>query len=169
MASGDAHALHNLTLRYTRMLTALVMRICSEEADAEEVVADVLWQAWSDAKSYEPERGSVAGWLVTMARSRAIDRLRVKRARQTAPLGEPPAPSVIDPATEVDALQQAQIARAAVATLDNDERAALELAYFSDLSHSQIAQRLGIPLGTVKTRIRRAMIKLRGALSRQRD
>ncbi len=168
MAAGDAHALHALTLRYTRMLTALVMRFCAEGADAEEIVADVLWQAWSEAKSYDPQRGSVAAWLVTLARSRAIDRLRAKKARQAAPGAEPPAPPDIDPAAVVDAAQQAQIVRTAVAGLDTNERAALELAYFSDLSQSQIAQRLGIPLGTVKTRIRTAMIKLRQALSGQR-
>lgn len=168
MAAGDAHALHALTLRYTRMLTALALRFCGEQADAEEIVADVLWQAWSEAKSYDPERGSVAAWLVTLARSRAIDRLRAKKSRQAPPGHQTPAPPVIDPAAEVDAAQQAQIVRAAVAALDTDERTALELAYFSDLSQSQIAQRLGIPLGTVKTRIRGAMIKLRQALLGQR-
>ncbi len=168
MAASDAHALHALTLRYTRMLTALVMRFCAEQADAEEAVADVLWQAWSEAKSYDPERGSVAAWLVTMARSRAIDRLRARKARQAAPGDEPPAPPALDPAAAVDAAQQAQIVRTAVAALDTNERTALELAYFSDLSQSQIAQRLGIPLGTVKTRIRTAMLKLRQALSGQR-
>jgi RNA polymerase sigma-70 factor, ECF subfamily len=169
MAAGDAHALHALTLRYTRMLTALALRFCGEEADAEEIVADVLWQAWSEAKSYDPDRGSVTAWLVTMARSRAIDRLRAKRARQAPPSRQTPSPPAVDPAAEVDAAQQAQIVRTAVAALATEERTALELAYFSDLSQSQIAQRLGIPLGTVKTRIRGAMIKLRHALSGQRN
>jgi RNA polymerase sigma-70 factor (ECF subfamily) len=110
----------------------------------------------------------VTAWLVTLARSRAIDRLRAKKARQSRPGQETSDPPVNDPAAALDAAQQAQIVRAAVAALDAGERAALELAYFSDLSQSQIAQRLDIPLGTVKTRIRGAMIKLRQALSRQR-
>ncbi len=170
MAAGDAQALHALTLRYARMLTALVLRFCAQEADAEETVADVLWQAWSEAKSYDPARGSVAAWLVTLARSRAIDRLRARQARQPPAGAAPPAAaaSAGDPAAALDAAQQAQIVRTALAALDAGERAALELAYFSDLSQSQIAQRLGIPLGTVKTRIRTAMIKLRQALSGQR-
>ena len=169
MAAGDAHALHGLSSRYTPMLTAIALRFSNEEADAEEIVADVLWQAWSDAKSYDPERGSVTAWLVTLARSRAIDRLRAKRARQMRSSGqETPGQPATDPAAALDAAQQAQIVRSAVATLDQGERAALELAYFSDLSQSQIAQRLDIPLGTVKTRIRGALIKLRQALSGQR-
>lgn len=168
MAAGDAHALHALSLRYTRMLTALVMRFCAEAADAEEIVADVLWQAWSDAKSYASERGSVGAWLVTIARSRAIDRLRAQKARQMPSGPQDPVAPGIDPAAELDAAQRAQIVRAAVAALDTEERTALELAYFSDLSQSQIAQRLKIPLGTVKTRIRSAMIRLRNALSEQR-
>jgi RNA polymerase sigma-70 factor, ECF subfamily len=167
MAAGDPHALRSMSLRYGRMLTALAMRFLSDEADAEEVVADVLWQAWSDARSYEPSRGSVGAWLVTMARSRAIDRLRAKRARQAQPGQQPPAQSVADPEVVLDEAQRAQLIRTAVSKLEAAERNALELAYFSDLSQSQIAERLGLPLGTVKTRIRSAMTKLREALSGQ--
>ncbi len=169
MAAGDAHALRSLTLRYSGMLIALAMRFGGDQSDAEEVVADVLWQAWSDAKSYDAGRGSVAAWLVMLARSRAIDRLRAKKARQARAAANPPGEAAPDPASIVDAAQRARIVRAAVASLDRDERTALELAYFSDLSQSQVAQRLGLPLGTVKTRIRGAMIKLRQALSGQRD
>jgi len=165
MAAGDPHALQSLSLRYGRMLTALAWRFLGDEADAEEVVADVLWQAWSESKSYDPARGSVTAWLVILARSRAIDRLRAKKARQPPSAPEPPGEVPPDPAEEVDEAQRAQIVRTAVASLDSGERTALELAYFSDLSQSQIAERLGIPLGTVKTRIRGAMIKLREALS----
>ncbi|HEY2106504.1 MAG TPA: sigma-70 family RNA polymerase sigma factor [Candidatus Binataceae bacterium] len=168
MAAGDAHALQRLSSRYSRMLTAMALRFSTEEADAEEIVADVLWQAWSDAKSYDPERGSVTAWLVTLARSRAIDRLRAKKTRQARPGPDATHQPVIDPAAALDAAQQAQLVRSAVAALEAGERTALELAYFSDLSQSQIAQRLDIPLGTVKTRIRGAMIKLRQALSGQR-
>lgn len=167
IAVGDAHALQALSLRYSRMLTALAWRFLGDEADAEEVVADVLWHAWSDAKSFDPARGSVAAWLVTMARSRAIDRLRAKKARQNSPQIEASIPNPSDPAMDVDEAQRAQIVRAAVASLDAEERAALELAYFSDLSQSQIAERLQIPLGTVKTRIRNAMIKLRQVLGQR--
>ncbi|HZY58928.1 MAG TPA: sigma-70 family RNA polymerase sigma factor [Candidatus Binataceae bacterium] len=165
MAAGDAHALQALSARYGRMLTALASRFLSDEADAEEVVADVLWQAWSESKSYDPARGSVGAWLVMLARSRAIDRLRAKKARARLSGEEPSEHHSPDPAVEVDVAERAQSVRTAVAGLEMAERTALELAYFSDLSQSQIAERLGIPLGTVKTRIRGAMIKLREALS----
>jgi RNA polymerase sigma-70 factor (ECF subfamily) len=105
--------------------------------------------------------------LVTLARSRAIDRLRAKKARQPPSAPEPAGKDPPDPAAEIDEAQRAQMVRTAVARLDAGERTALELAYFSDLSQSQIAERLGIPLGTVKTRIRGAMMKLREALSGQ--
>jgi RNA polymerase sigma-70 factor, ECF subfamily len=167
MAAGDPHALRTLSSRYGRMLTALSMRFLTDEADAEEVVADVLWQAWSDAKSYEPARGSVGAWLVTMARSRAIDRLRARRARQGEAGRQPPPQPIADPPALLDSARRAQMVRNAVSKLQAAERTALELAYFSDLSQSQIAERLGLPLGTVKTRIRSAMTKLREALSGQ--
>src|SRR6267378_760487 len=141
MAAGDSEALRSLNARYGRMLAALARRFLSNESDAEEVVADVLWQAWREAKTFDAARGSVSVWLVTLARSRAIDRLRSNRARKP-PSGEQPASE-------------------AVAGLDSNERAALQLAYFSDLSQSEVAEKLGIPLGTVKTRMRSAMIKLR--------
>jgi RNA polymerase sigma-70 factor, ECF subfamily len=168
MAAGDARALQDLNSRYARMLTAMALRFLNNEADAEEIVADVLWQAWSDAKSYDAARGSVTAWLVTLARSRSIDRMRAKRARVPRPGEENPGPPENDPAAALDIAQRAQIVRVAIATLDAGERSALELAYFSDLSQSQIAQRLNLPLGTVKTRIRSAMTKLRAALSERR-
>lgn len=165
MASGDVEALRKLNARYAMALTAMARRFLHDESDAEEVAADVLWQAWRDAKSFDPARGSVASWLVTLARSRAIDRLRARRARTPLPQEQPePEPSP-DPAIELDHAQRGALVRGALAGLEANERAALELAYFSDLSQSEIAQRLEIPLGTVKTRIRSAMIKLREALA----
>ena len=102
-----------------------------------------------------------------MARSRAIDRLRAKKARKSDPQAEAPVQYAPDPAMDVDEAQRAKIVRAAIAGLDAGERTALEMAYFSDLSQTQIAERLEIPLGTVKTRIRSAMIKLREVLEQR--
>lgn len=103
--------------------------------------------------------------LVMLARSRAIDRLRANRARKP-PSGEQPASEPVpDPAVELHQAERARIVRNALAGLDSNERAALQLAYFSDLSQSEVAEKLGIPLGTVKTRMRSAMMKLREALS----
>ncbi|MGH7934568.1 MAG: sigma-70 family RNA polymerase sigma factor [Candidatus Binataceae bacterium] len=169
MARGDAEALRTLNARYGQMLAALAKRFVNNESDAEEIVADVLWQAWRSAGSFDPSRGSVSVWLITLARSRAIDRLRAIRARERPPGAEPDADPVSDPAVELDQAERARIVRGALATLDPNERIALELAYFSDLSQSEVAAKLGIPLGTAKTRIRGAMVKLRQALSRRHE
>ena len=169
MAAGNSEALRSLNARYGRMLAALSRRFLSNESDAEEVVADVLWQAWREAKTFDASRGSVSVWLVTLARSRAIDRLRANRARKP-PLAEQSASEQVpDPAMEIDQAQRAHIVRAALSELDSNECAALQLAYFSDLSQSEVAEKLGIPLGTVKTRMRSAMIKLREALAGRQE
>jgi RNA polymerase sigma-70 factor, ECF subfamily len=165
MASGDTEALHILTSRYGGMLAALARRFGASEEDAEEIAADVLWQAWREAGAFERARGSVTAWLVTLGRSRAIDRLRANRVHGRLIRTDPGPGPVSEPAAEFELTERASIVRNALAQLDSSERVALELAYFSDLSQSQIAQKLGIPLGTAKTRIRSAMIKLRKALS----
>jgi RNA polymerase sigma-70 factor (ECF subfamily) len=169
MAAGDSEALRSLHARYGGMLAALARRFLSNDSDAEEVAADVLWQAWRDAKTFDAARGSVSVWLVTLARSRAIDRLRAIRARKPPPVELPASESAPDPAMELHQVERARIVRTALAGLDSNERTALQLAYFSDLSQSEVAEKLGIPLGTVKTRIRGAMIKLREALSERHE
>jgi len=164
IAAGDSAALRELNGRYGRMLAALARRFLSNESDAEEVAADVLWQVWRNAKAFDAARGSVSVWLVTLARSRAIDRLRANRARKPPPAEQPAPDPAADPAMELDQVQRARIVRTALAALDTGERTALQLAYFSGLSQSEVAAQLGIPLGTVKTRMRSAMIKLREKL-----
>jgi RNA polymerase sigma-70 factor (ECF subfamily) len=166
MANGDAHALKALNARYGASLSALAFRFLADQADAEEVVADVLWQAWREAALYDPARGSVAAWLVAMSRSRAIDRFRAIRARRLAPgIGEPNPEATPDPADELDSAERGRIVKHALETLDPKQRELLELAYFSDLSQTEIAARLALPLGTVKTRMRAALLKLRQMLS----
>jgi RNA polymerase sigma-70 factor, ECF subfamily len=165
MARGDADALRTLNARYGRMLAALARRIVGIDSDAEEVAADVLWQAWRSAGAFDPARGSVSVWLVTLGRSRAIDRLRALKAREIRPELNDPASAADDPGAEIDVAKRAVRVRAALSALEANEKTALEMAYYSDLSQSEIAEKLGIPLGTVKTRMRSAMIKLRKALS----
>jgi RNA polymerase sigma-70 factor, ECF subfamily len=169
MAAGDSEGLRGLNARYGGMLIALARRFLRDESDAEEVAADVLWQAWREAGAFDATRGSVSVWLVTRARSRAIDRLRANRARRPPSQEQPPSEPVSDPAATLDQARRARVVRAALAGLASNERTALELAYFSDLSQSEVAEKLGIPLGTVKTRMRSAMIKLREALSAQHE
>jgi len=164
VAEGSIEALRELSSRYGRMLTALAMRFLGSESDAEEVASDVLWQVWREARLFDASRGSVMAWLVMLGRSRSIDRLRAIKARSASAEPQIPVCPAADPASEVDRAERARMVRAALMNIDAQERMALELAYFSDLSHSEIAKKLGIPLGTAKTRIRSAMIKLREAL-----
>jgi RNA polymerase sigma-70 factor, ECF subfamily len=166
MAHGDSDALKVISARYGGMLVALGRRIVGNDADAEEIAADVLWQAWRDAGSFDPGRGSVSVWLVTIGRSRAIDRLRAIKVRELkAEHQDLPIPA-LEPGLAIDLTERAQIVRGALANLEAGEKTALEMAYYSDLSQSEIAEKLNLPLGTVKTRIRSAMIKMRKALSR---
>jgi RNA polymerase sigma-70 factor (ECF subfamily) len=166
VAEGSIEALRELSSRYGRILTALAMRFLGSEPDAEEVASDVLWQVWREARLFDANRGSVMAWLVMLGRSRSIDRLRAIKARSVSTEPQMPSCPVADPVSEVDRAERARIVRAALMNIDTQERTVLELAYFSDLSHSEIAEKLGIPIGSVKTRIRSAMMKLRKALSR---
>lgn len=165
MAAGHAEALRKLGNRYSRTLMAAAQRILRDGSDAEEVATDVLWQAWRQASGFDAARGSVSGWLMTLARSRAIDRLRARNSRRFVLEGIVLDEYASDPMFEVYSGERRKILKAAVASLQDNERTLLELAYFSDLPQSEIAARLELPLGTVKTRMRGALIKLRNALA----
>ena len=171
-ARGDGAGLAALYDRHVRAVYSLALRIVGDEADAEEVVQEVFDQAWRQASRYDPARGTVAAWLMTMARTRAIDRLRARQARpDQASLesdrewSEFPA-ATADPAAALDAERDVTRVREALQRLPLIQRVAIELAYFEGLTQVQIAARLEEPLGTVKTRIRVGLLKLRDALSR---
>ena len=168
MANGDADALRALSARYARMLGALAYRFVKDESDAEEIAADALWQAWREAASCDPARSSVSAWRVMLGRSRAIDRFRAARARRPPENPQPEPAPVADALSELETAERAKIVKQAVGELETRERELLELAYFSDLSQTEIADKVGLPLGTVKTRMRTALIKLRDALRRLR-
>ncbi|HKB09450.1 MAG TPA: sigma-70 family RNA polymerase sigma factor [Vicinamibacterales bacterium] len=169
MARGDGTALAELYDRYTRPVYSLALRILRDTQDAEDVVQDVFSQAWRQASRYSPTRGAVPAWLLMLARSRAIDRLRARRARPEGPSDNVASIHAVDaaPPAEHQLLSAEQIARvrAALDGLPVLQRVAIELAYFEGLSHVEIADRLEQPLGTVKTRIRLAMGKLRETLA----
>ena len=169
MAGDDAGALKALNARYAGMIVALARRIVGNDFDAEEITADVMWQAWRTAGAFDPSRGSVAVWLVTLGRSRAIDRLRANRTRDRRPDASEVEPFAPAAGADIELAERVNIVRSALAGLEPNEKTALEMAYYSDLSQSEIAEKLGIPLGTVKTRIRSAMIKLRKALADARE
>ena len=172
-AGGDERAIATLYDRYGSVLYAVAYRIVGQRADAEEVVIEAFAQAWREAPRFESERGSVAGWLTMIARSRALDtvRARSRRDRLTASaaadrMGVSPAMGEwrADPAGAVDHAERRTKVREALEMLSPPQRQAIELAYFEGLSQSEIAERLQEPLGTVKTRVRLAMQKLRESL-----
>jgi RNA polymerase sigma-70 factor (ECF subfamily) len=155
MAIGDFESFRTLSVHYRDVLAALSNRIIGNETDAEEVVAETLWRAWRAAKDFEP-RGSAARWLLTMARHRSIDHIRMRRSANR-PISYDSGPdSPRSPSADLMLSERACIVRAALGQLEERERTVLQMAYYADFSHREIAERLGIPLGTVKTRIRTA-------------
>jgi RNA polymerase sigma-70 factor (ECF subfamily) len=169
MARGEADALAELYDRHARAVYSLALRILQDPGDAEDIVQDVFSQAWRQAARYDASRGVVAAWLLTLAHSRAIDRLRARRARPENAPNERAAANLVDPGflPDLQVLTGEQIARvrAALEALPVLQRIAIELAYYEGLTHVEIAARLEQPLGTVKTRIRLALMKLRDALA----
>ncbi len=169
MASGDGAALRALYDQHARGVFSLAVRILRSQQDAEDLVQEVFVQAWRQAIRYDPGRGTVAAWLLTQTRSRAIDKLRSRRARPEGAEVEGALEQQRDPAAgadvEVVRLEQADAVRRALDGLPHPQRAALELAYYEGLTHVEIAERLEEPLGTVKTRIRQGLLRLRDALT----
>lgn len=173
VAGRDASALTALYDRFAPALYAVAFRIAGERSDAEEIVLDTFTQAWREADRFRAERGSVMGWLTMICRSRALDlvRGRGRRARlgPAAAAAEPEAAPAMgrgapeSHATVEQAERQVAVTQA-LGALPAPQREAIELAYYEGLSHSEIAERLGEPLGTVKTRVRLAMQKLRELL-----
>src|SRR5262249_4783351 len=140
-----------------------------DRAEAEEAVVDVFHQVWRHAETFDAGRGSVLAWIMTLCRSRAVDRLRQRGRRRAALSSDDGLQAMPSPAKRPDdeagsRLWQVRVLRAP-AVLSAGQREAIELAYYEGMSHSEIASRLGEPLGTVKTRIRQGMMQLRASLS----
>ncbi len=168
VAAGDEQALAALYDETKRFVYGLLLRVLSDAPTAEEVLLDVYTQAWRQAASYSRERGAPLAWLTTIARSRAIDRLRSGRTerQKTEPLDASVYQSEAgeDVEGEWAARETGARVRAALDALSPEQREAIELAYFGGMSHSEISAALNQPLGTIKTRIRLGMSKLRDAL-----
>lgn len=170
MAEGDAAALSDLYDRHARGLYSLAFRILQDQGEAEEVVQDVFAQAWRQASRYDTSRGVVVAWLLMMTRSRSIDRVRARAGRP--PLQEDD-PALLRDLTDggiaadtlVVSAEQAARVRAELVRLPLLQRTAIELAFYEGQTHAEIAEGLELPLGTVKTRIRLGLLKLREAMT----
>jgi RNA polymerase sigma-70 factor (ECF subfamily) len=167
IARGDQRAFAALYDELAPVLYGVALRVVRDRAQAEEVTQEAFVEVWRQAARFDPARGGVRGWAVTIARRRAVDRVRseqsrrLRQHRQAASLaGEPAGPSE----AVIDSFERDR-ARRALNELSGGQRQALELAYFDGLTHVQIAEGLGVPLGTVKSRIRDGLLRLRGLMA----
>ena len=167
IAAKDQLALHELYEMAHRMVFTLALRITANRETAEELTIDVFHDVWRHASRYDAANGTVLGWIMNQARSRAIDRLRFENRKKRSPGSDlqPPAEAAADPRDVLELREQGVSLRAALAALTPDERQAIESTFFAGLTHAEAAARLNLPLGTIKTRIRSGMHKLRDALA----
>ena len=168
VAGHDQVALHGLYDRAHRAVFTLALRITRNRETAEEVTLDVFLDVWRRAAAYDPANGTVLGWIMNQARSRAIDRLRYElRAKRVEPHVEEAVEvaEMADPRELLEMRQNAQAVRAALSVLTPDEQRAVEAAFLSGLTHAEVAARLNEPLGTGKTRIRAGLQKLRRVMT----
>jgi RNA polymerase sigma-70 factor, ECF subfamily len=168
IAAGDERALSDAYDRFSTIVYSIARHILDDDADAEDVTAEVFLQIWQSASRFDATRANAAAWVAVIARSRALDRVRARKRRtrlaqsivQTAPAAQ--SVTLPDKAAEQDDLR-AKV-KGSLAALPPEQRQALELALYGGLTHSEIAEALDQPLGTIKTRIRSAMSKLRDVL-----
>jgi len=164
VAAGDESALASLYDRYAGVIYSVTNRILRDTGAAEEVVQDIFYQLWRSASQFDLARGSLPGWLLVIARNRAIDRLRGRSRKLLEETMEPVATALALDTSAAQAEAMAKV-RAALGSLPANQREALELAYFEGLTHTEIADRTGEPLGTIKTRLRTAVQSLKKALN----
>jgi RNA polymerase sigma-70 factor (ECF subfamily) len=166
----DQQALAALYDQLAPLLNALLLRILTDQQEAEEILGETFWQVWSHATSYDQTRGPVEGWVLRIARNRALDRLRARQRRQaytTLYAAEErllPSSQPLPPEDTVLQDERARTVAAALEMLPKEQRLPIELAYYEGLSQTEIADRLVQPLGTIKTRVRLGLLRLRQAL-----
>ena len=173
VAKRERAAFEQLYARYSNILYATAMKFLKQDADAQDVVQDVFIQIWDKAKLYDPTKGKPLTWALTMTRNRSIDRIRAIQ-RRTRLRDDFEKETVLDESagvrealSGVDASEKSQILRDAVGRLSPEQRKVIELAFFRGFTQSEIADRLGEPLGTVKARARRGLMKLKEILGPQ--
>jgi RNA polymerase sigma-70 factor, ECF subfamily len=167
IASRDDAALAELYDRHHRVAYAIIRRIVQSPSDAEEVLQETFVRVWSRAETYDARLGSPAAWVVRIARNRAIDRLRARHARSDVNAAVPGAaperelPALETPESVLHSTHAAMAVRGAVAALPAAQRTLIEAAFFEGYTHQELSARFGVPLGTVKTRIRTGLVSLR--------
>ena len=169
IVARDASAVDELYDRHSRLLFSLILRILRDRGEAEEVLQEVFLAVWARAETYNVRLGSPAGWLVRIARNRGIDRLRAKGVRDRAvdasqPSASQPSTVADSPESRAERSEEQRVVARALDALPAEQRELIEHAYFLDLTHSELATRFRVPLGTVKTRIRMGMLALRQQL-----
>jgi RNA polymerase sigma-70 factor (ECF subfamily) len=161
--SGDQDAMSRFFGRYSSMVYSVALRVLKDPGEAEDVLQEIFIQVWKNPGAFVSGRGSLGGWLVVVARNRAIDVLR--RRRPSEPVELFALPSATNLANEAERSVLMEKIRGAMHTLPVEQQKSVELAFFEGLSHSEIAAKTGDPLGTVKTRIRLALLTLRKVLT----
>jgi RNA polymerase sigma-70 factor (ECF subfamily) len=172
IVARDTAALGELYDRHSRLLFGLTLRIVRDRAEAEETLQEAFVRVWTRAETYDPKVGGPLPWMVRLARNCAIDRLRARRSRAAigTPAGEGrdaelvPASEIQNPETTVLDAERREALTGALAGLPADQRQLIEAAFFEGYTHSELARRFGLPLGTVKTRIRTGMLTMRQRL-----
>ena len=170
MIAGDREAFGRFYDRYASLVYPLILRVVRDRSDAADVLQEVFWEAWQGAAGYDPSRGTPEAWMITRARTRAIDRVRAVRRRSATfvpPVDEQLAAAPAE--TGGDAAERAEdrgVIRTALQALPPPQREAIELAYYAGLTQTEIAERIRQPLGTVKTRIRLGLERLRDVVRR---
>lgn len=165
--AGDSGAFATLYDRHAPRILGLILRLMGERSDAEDVLQETFWQVWRQASAWRPERGAAIVWMAMIARSRAIDRMRRRPSVTTA--GDAMEAVAVDAGSECERHEQASLTRTVLRQLPPEQMTVIGLAFFGGMTHEQIAQKHDIPLGTVKTRIRRGMQRLRSYLTDQRE
>ena len=170
VSASDEAAIGQIYDRYRLILFGVLMRILNNRAEAEDVLQEVFLQVWRRAADFDETRGKPFTWLVTLARSRGIDRLRSLASRERVAMAgaNEASEEVSDAATDAIRSEQRGVVNSALSQLPEEQKRPLMLAYFDGLTQSEIAAQLGAPLGTVKTRMRSGMMKLRELLSAER-
>jgi len=171
IAAGNQLALHALYEMAHRLVFTLIMRMTANRETSEELTIDVFHDIWRRASGYDPANGTVLGWIMNQARSRAIDRLRFESRKKRSHAGE--MPPLVEPAADprhvIEQREQRESLRAALAALTPDERQAIEMTFFAGITYAEAAARLNQPLGTIKTRIRSGLHKLRQRLTAEAE